>query len=112
MAFKLTEEQQDFSNNLRRFFEKEVTSSYIRKTIESESRFDFKLYSNFKKFGLAEVYSDKDSALVAITEFACLAIESGRSLCPVPFVELLISGPLLFSSFLKPESIKAIMVVL
>jgi hypothetical protein len=104
MVFTLNEEQQDFERVLKRFFENECSSEYVRKRIEHPSANDITFSKKLHGLGLTQILADRGTALDSLRELSLFAIESGRGLCPEYVLENLIYGPLLFSSFISNET--------
>ena len=104
MVFSLTDEQQDFQNTLRRFFEQECSRERVRQLAFANQHFDQDLVKKFDSLGLVQVYGDSASAESALPELFLLAREAGRALCPVPLMELLCAGPYFFSTAYNSEN--------
>lgn len=99
MVFELGSEQQDFLNSVRRFFERECAMPYVRSAAENPQREHAQLLGAYRALGLNEVFGDSRSARESFVELLLFASECGRSLCPVPLLEMVVAGPLYFSLF-------------
>jgi len=92
-SFKYSQEELEFKNTLRSFFEEEISSSYLRKRIEEELVTDRSLRERLNGLGLVEFFSDPDSG--GFRELCLIAEECGRSLFTEPLIEELFFGPYL-----------------
>ncbi len=97
MTIKLTADQIEFQNSLRRFFETEVAVEYLKKRSENPES-DPKLWEKVSEFGLLSFFQDESSSL---TELSLIAFESGRVLFPENLLEAILFGPYFYTKFLN-----------
>jgi len=93
MAFKLTPEQQELKNSLRRLLQDQATSEYLRKRIDSPEASDPKLWNKLVELGIFTYFSSKDEDFTPVfKDLVILAGESGRALLPESLINCLFSG--------------------
>lgn len=83
---KLSSEQVELQDVLRRFFGEHVTSEYLRHRIASKERSDAKMWDTLRQLGLDEGFSGTEPVF-GIEELALVAEESGCVLLPEPLIE-------------------------
>lgn len=83
---KITHEQVELKDLVRRFFGEKITSEYLRSRMASGVRRDPQLLTQLSELGLDEGFSG-ESAMFSIVELALIAEEAGRVLLPEPLVE-------------------------
>lgn len=85
---KLTSDQLELRDLIRRFFADAVSSEYLRKRMASGIRRDVELLASLSQLGLEEGFGAAD-ATYGFRELALVAEEIGRSLLPEPLSERL-----------------------
>jgi hypothetical protein len=85
---RLSQEQIELRDLVRRFLQDNVSLQYIRSRIESGTRHDPAFTTTLNQIGLHEAFSQESSSLT-FTDLAVVAVEVGRSLLPEPLTERL-----------------------
>lgn len=86
---RLSADQVEFQDLVRRFFQDAVPSEYIRKRMTSLLRRDDALVESVKQLGLDEVFGAEGTALM-FQELGVVSEEIGRALFPEPLAERLL----------------------
>lgn len=98
---RLTTDQNEFQDLLKRFFSERVTSDYLRERISKGLRNDPELEQAIRELGVWDTFSGEQPAC-GVVELALLAEECGRALVPDSLVERVVAESLL-ESLLKPQ---------
>ena len=85
---KLTSDQLELRDLIRRFFADAVTSEYLRKRMANGIRRDEKLLTSLAQLGLEEGFGGADASF-GFRELALVSEEVGRALFPEPLSERL-----------------------
>lgn len=93
---RLSTEQTEFCDLVRRFFSERVSSEYLRGRISSGQRSDTGLRQSLQDLGLYETFSGAEPTC-GLVELALLAEECGRALVPDSCVEHVLINALLES---------------
>lgn len=88
---KLSSEQVELRDVLRRFLGEHITSEYLRQRVASKERSDAKVWAALQELGLDEGFSGAEPVF-GIEELALVAEESGRVLLPEPLVERVLTA--------------------
>lgn len=86
---RVTDDQRELTDLVRRFFQDSVPPDYIRKRITSGLRRDENLLESLKALGLEEGFAS-DGGMFSCAELGLVAEEVGRALFPEPLVERLL----------------------
>ncbi|MCB9030255.1 MAG: acyl-CoA/acyl-ACP dehydrogenase [Deltaproteobacteria bacterium] len=110
MSYKLTAEQKEFKSTLRRFFNTEVDSEYLRTRIENKQGADPKLSEKLQELGIVTSFAlDKDGGFdLGVRELSLVAYESGHAALPEPLVESALFGSYLLSQLLGLEELSKV----
>jgi alkylation response protein AidB-like acyl-CoA dehydrogenase len=98
---RVTSEQLELRDLVRRFLSERVTSEYLRERIRTGNRYDPELRDACKQLGLYETFSGAEPGC-SVVELGLLAEECGRFLVPDALVENVLTNSLL-ESLLAPE---------
>jgi len=98
---RLTTDQNEFQDLLKRFFSERITSEYLRERMSKSLRDDAALEQAVRELGVWDTFSGEQPAC-GVVELALLAEECGRALVPDALVERVIAESLL-ESLLKPQ---------
>ncbi len=91
---KLSSDQLELQDLVRRFFADAVSSEYLRKRMASNTRRDDALYASLAQLGLEDGFGGAE-ATFGFAELALIAEEVGRALFPEPVLERLLGDSLL-----------------
>ena len=91
---KLSSDQLELQDLVRRFFADAASSEYLRKRMASGARRDDSLYASLSQLGLEEGLGGSEASF-GFAELAVVAEEVGRSLFPEPVLERLLGDALL-----------------
>jgi alkylation response protein AidB-like acyl-CoA dehydrogenase len=98
---RLTTDQNEFQDLLKRFFSERIASEYLRERINKGLRNDPNLEQDIRELGVWDTFSSEQPAC-GVVELALLAEECGRALVPDSLVERVVAESLL-ESLLKPQ---------
>jgi alkylation response protein AidB-like acyl-CoA dehydrogenase len=87
---KLSSDQVELKNLLRRFFQEQVTSIYLRERIAKGTRRDEVLHEKLQGLGILDGFKE-EPPLFSVTELGVLAHECGHALVPEPVIEQVIA---------------------
>jgi alkylation response protein AidB-like acyl-CoA dehydrogenase len=91
---KLSNDQIEFQDLLRRFLKERVGAEYLQKRVKQEAAVDPALTAALAELGLDEGFQGKDAPF-GVEEIGILANECGRVLLPDPLIERLIASALI-----------------
>ena len=91
---KLTADQIEFQDLIRRFLADKLPSDYLRRRIETGVRYDLTLNQALEELGIFDSFAGS-SPVYGVAELALLAEECGRSLMPEPLIERIVVERLL-----------------
>lgn len=99
MSIPFTPEQIELADTLRRFLSEKLTSSYIRKRIESDEPTDPKLWNELLELGLLSAFATENAggSGLGFRELGILAEESGRALLTEPILDFAFAGSYLLT---------------
>jgi hypothetical protein len=100
MTLELSEEQRELQNSVRRFFEEQCDSEYIRRRFEGSAFHDGTLLQAIADLGLTPYFSEPEAKF---RDLGLIAFECGRALLPENLVEHTFAGPFFFSNLLTSE---------
>lgn len=94
MNFRASQEQLELKDLVRRFFDTEITSAYLRKRLDDAACSDPALWAKIIELGVFELAADNsaDSGF-GLRELAMLASEAGRAILPENLTAALFAGP-------------------
>ena len=98
---RLTTDQNEFQDLLKRFFSERITSEYLRERINKGLLYDPAFEQAIRELGVWDTFSGEQPAC-GVVELALLAEECGRALVPDSLVERVVAESLL-ESILKPQ---------
>lgn len=99
---RITDDQRELRDLVRRFFQDSVPAEYIRKRITSGLRRDDNLLESLKALGLEEGF-DPEGGVFSCAELGLISEEVGRALFPEPLIERLL-GDVVGLGFLSAGS--------
>jgi hypothetical protein len=99
---KLTADQIEFQDLIRRFLADKLPSDYLRRRIDSGVRCDPTLIQALEELGIFDSFAGSSPAY-GVVELALLAEECGRSLMPEPLVERIICEHILERVLVKSD---------
>ena len=89
MSIKLSSEQQQFRDSVRRFLTDRITSTYLRNPIERSKQDDAVLWNDLMELGLSVGFAHEacEGLGLGMHELGLLAFEAGRVLLPQNVLE-------------------------
>jgi alkylation response protein AidB-like acyl-CoA dehydrogenase len=92
MSLKLTPEQKELQNSVRKFFTDELSSAALRKRIESGVTHDPALWKKVNELALFEYFGSAEAGGASFRDLGLVAFETGRALFPEPLIDALYCG--------------------
>ncbi|RIL04480.1 MAG: hypothetical protein DCC75_12595 [Proteobacteria bacterium] len=104
MSFKLTGEQREFQDSLRKFLSTEFPLKLVRERYDGKSARQDEIWRQLKAFGLLETFGQpKEAGGAGISELCIVAYETGFNLLPAALTEFALCGPYLVSTILGSD---------
>jgi len=105
MAFKLSPEQLELKNSIRRLLQNTVTSEYLRKRMSSNTPSDPEVWNSLIELGVFAYFSSTDEDLKpTFKDLSILSEECGRALLPEALVNCLFSGVYLINQVAEKQA--------
>lgn len=107
MSLVANQEQKEFQDSLRTFFEAELESPYLRtRMAQGAPTSEKSMWDKLLGLGLLEYFASQDAdTKPGLRELSIIATETGRGLLPENIVDNILAGPYLFSSLLNADAL-------